>query len=38
MKKWAYALNRASFFKGRSPNGQKMHEEMLNILDHKGNY
>jgi hypothetical protein len=26
-----------SFSKGRSPNGQKAHEEMLNIPGHKGN-
>jgi hypothetical protein len=26
-----------NFFKGRSPNGQKAHEEMLNIPGHKGN-
>jgi hypothetical protein len=25
-----------SFFKGRSPNGQKIHEEMFNIRDSKG--
>jgi hypothetical protein len=25
------------FFKGRSPKGQKTHEEMLNIPDHKAN-
>jgi hypothetical protein len=25
------------FFKGRSPNGQKAHEEMLTIPCHKGN-
>jgi hypothetical protein len=24
------------FFKGRSPNGQKIHEEMFNIRDSKG--
>jgi hypothetical protein len=36
MKKWANELNRA-FFKGRSPNGKKTHEEMLNIPCHKGN-
>jgi hypothetical protein len=34
MKKWANELN--SFFKGRSPNGQKTHEEMLTISGHKG--
>jgi hypothetical protein len=26
-----------SFFKGRSPNSQKLQEEMLNIPGHKGN-
>jgi hypothetical protein len=26
-----------SFFKGRSPNSQKSHEEMFNIPGHKGN-
>jgi hypothetical protein len=35
MKKWASELSR--FFKGRSANGQKTHEEMLNIPGHKGN-
>jgi hypothetical protein len=28
---------RTSFLKGRSPNGQKPHEVMVNILGHKGN-
>jgi hypothetical protein len=36
MKKWANELNR-TFYKGRSLNGQKTHEEMLDIPDHKGN-
>jgi hypothetical protein len=35
MKKWANELN--SFFKEKSPNSQKSHEEMLNIPGHKGN-
>jgi hypothetical protein len=26
-----------SFVKGRNPNGQKTHEEILTIPDHKGN-
>jgi hypothetical protein len=26
-----------NFFKGRNPNGQKTHENMLTIPDHKGN-
>jgi hypothetical protein len=26
-----------SFFKGRSPNDLKTHEELLDILDNKGN-
>jgi hypothetical protein len=34
MKKWA---NEQSFVKGRNPNGEKTHEEMLTILVHKGN-
>jgi hypothetical protein len=34
-KKWANELNRA--FLKRSPNGQKIPEEMLNIPGHKGN-
>jgi hypothetical protein len=34
---WANELNRDFFFKGRSPNSQKTHEEMLNIPGHKGN-
>jgi hypothetical protein len=29
--------NEQSFFKGRSPNGQKAHKQMLNIPGHKGN-
>jgi hypothetical protein len=32
MKKWT---NEQKFCKGRSPNDQKAHEEMLNIPDHK---
>jgi hypothetical protein len=32
----ANELNKG-FFKGRSPNGQKTHEEMLIIPGHKGN-
>jgi hypothetical protein len=35
VKKWPNELNRV--FQGRSPNGQKTHEEMLNIPGHKGN-
>jgi hypothetical protein len=27
--------NEQRFFKGRSPNGQKTHEKMLNIPGHK---
>jgi hypothetical protein len=34
-KKWANKPS--SFFKGRSSNGQKTHEEMLNIPGHEGN-
>jgi hypothetical protein len=34
MKKWA---NEQSFVKGRNPNGEKTHKEMLTILVHKGN-
>jgi hypothetical protein len=30
-------LTEPRFFKGRSPNGQKAHEEMLNIPGHKEN-
>jgi hypothetical protein len=30
-------LTEQSFFKARSPNGEKTHEEMLTIPDHKGN-
>jgi hypothetical protein len=30
-------MNWSEFFKGRSPNNQKTHEEMLNIPGHKGN-
>jgi hypothetical protein len=26
-----------NFFRGRSPNGQNRHEEMVNISDHKRN-
>jgi hypothetical protein len=37
MKKLANELNRESSFKGSNPNGQKTHEEMLNIPGHKGN-
>jgi hypothetical protein len=33
MRKW----NEQSFFKGKSLNGQKTHEEMLSISGHKGN-
>jgi hypothetical protein len=33
MKKWASELN--SLFKGRSSNGQKTHEKMLNFPVHK---
>jgi hypothetical protein len=33
MDKWI----EQSLFKGRSPNDQKTHEEMLNIPGHKGN-
>jgi hypothetical protein len=36
VKKWESKLNRA-FSKGRSPNGQKTHEEMLTIHGHKRN-
>jgi hypothetical protein len=36
IKKWATERNR-SFFKGRSPNGQKTHKKMLTIPGHKGN-
>jgi hypothetical protein len=30
-------MNRKKSFKGRSTKGQKTHEEMLNIPDHRGN-
>jgi hypothetical protein len=30
-------LTEQNFFKGRSPDGQKTHEEMPNIPGHKGN-
>jgi hypothetical protein len=36
INKWATELSRV-FFKGRSPNGQNTHEEMLNIPFYKGN-
>jgi hypothetical protein len=36
IKTWKTELNR-TFFKGRSPNGQKTHKKMLTIPGHKGN-
>jgi hypothetical protein len=35
VNKWRNEPNK--FFKGIRENGQKIHEEMLNIPDHKGN-
>jgi hypothetical protein len=36
IKNWATEL-RQNVLKGKSPNGQKTHEKMLNIPGHKGN-